>query len=74
MDDNSDRKLNKEEFEKGLSDYGVTLSRTDIDALFNDLDRDASGTIDFEEFLRSLRVRQCSTLLLLFQGIVYRKK
>lgn len=55
MDDNADRKLNKEEFEKGMSDYGVTLSRAEVDGLFKELDTDGSGSIDFNEFLKALR-------------------
>lgn len=55
MDDNSDRKLSKDELTKGSHDYGLVLSQSDIDKIFNTLDRDGSGSIDFDEFLRALR-------------------
>ncbi|XP_023212059.1 calcyphosin-like protein [Centruroides sculpturatus] len=56
MDDNRDKKLDKAEFEKGLHDYGVNLEHDDVDALFSEFDKGGSGTIDFNEFLLSLRV------------------
>lgn len=55
MDDNTDKKLDKAEFEKGLHDYGVHLEQQEIDALFSEFDKDGSGTLDFNEFLLSLR-------------------
>ncbi|XP_067118418.1 calcyphosin-like protein isoform X2 [Centruroides vittatus] len=55
MDDSRDKKLDKAEFEKGMHDYGVNLEKHDVDALFSEFDKDGSGTIDFNEFLSSLR-------------------
>lgn len=55
MDDSGDKKLDKEEFTKGLQDFGVYLSPAEIDALFQEMDKDGNGTIRFDEFLVSLR-------------------
>lgn len=56
MDDDSNRLLDLKEFLKGLSDYGVLMERDEAAALFRLFDRDGSGTIDFDEFLITLRV------------------
>uniref|UniRef100_A0A1E1XRD5 Putative ca2+ calmodulin dependent protein n=1 Tax=Amblyomma sculptum TaxID=1581419 RepID=A0A1E1XRD5_AMBSC len=44
-----------EEFKKGLQDFKVFLSPPEVDALFKELDKDANGTISFNEFLVALR-------------------
>ncbi|KAH7970632.1 hypothetical protein HPB49_012779 [Dermacentor silvarum] len=56
MDDSGDKKLDMEEFKKGLQDFKVFLSPSEVDALFKDLDKDGNGTISFNEFLIALRV------------------
>ena len=56
MDDDKNRKLNMDEFKKGVEEYGLNFSKPDIEQLFHQIDIDNSGTIDFEEFLRKLRV------------------
>ncbi|KAL5253979.1 hypothetical protein ACHWQZ_G013670 [Mnemiopsis leidyi] len=55
MDDDSNKKLDMSEFKKGISDYGLVLEDGEIGDLFNTIDMDRSGTIDFDEFLRHLR-------------------
>ena len=57
MDDDGNRSLDYSEFRKGLHDYGVDMEKDEIQKLFNTLDKDHSGTLDFDEFLVSLRVR-----------------
>ena len=56
MDDDGSKSLDLQEFLKGLDTYGVTLSRDETQQIFGLLDEDRSGTIDFNEFLESLRV------------------
>lgn len=58
MDDNNNRSLDFKEFIKGLNDYGVLMEKDEATALFQQFDRDGSGTIDFDEFLITLRVNQ----------------
>lgn len=56
MDDDGSRSLDIKEFKKGLHDYGIhNLEPDQIQELFGSLDKDGSGTIDFDEFLRALR-------------------
>lgn len=55
-DDNRDHKVCREEFEEGLKDYGLDLSKDEVDSLMATFDRDGCGTIDFDELLRAVRV------------------
>jgi calcyphosin len=56
MDDDGNRKLNMDEFRKGVEEYGLNFSKNDIAELFRTMDIDRNGSIDYEEFLRRLRV------------------
>lgn len=56
MDDDGSRSLSREEFKKGCHDYGCDLSAEEFDTLFSEIDKDNTGTIDFEELLKALRV------------------
>ena len=57
MDDDKNRKLSLDEFKKGVEEYGLNFSKSEIEDLFRRIDTDRSGSIDYEEFLRKLRVR-----------------
>ena len=59
MDDDKNRKLSMEEFKKGVQEYGLNFSKSEIEELFRLMDTDRSGNIDYEEFLHKLRVRLC---------------
>lgn len=56
MDDNSDRKISFEEFAKGLRDFGASLTSAEIHRLFTSMDKDGSGSIEYDELLIALRV------------------
>ena len=56
MDDDNGRSLDFREFKKGVHDYGCIMEDSDLDALFKELDVDNSGKVDFDEFLKALRV------------------
>ncbi len=56
MDDDGNKKLDFEEFKKGLHDYGVEVSDEDAKGMFHAFDKDGNGSIDFTEFLENLRV------------------
>lgn len=58
MDDNENRSLDFKEFLKGLNDYGLMMEKDEAAALFQLFDHDGSGSIDFDEFLVTLRVNQ----------------
>jgi Ca2+-binding EF-hand superfamily protein len=56
MDDDGSKKLSMDEFQKGINEYGLNFSKADIAELFRTFDTDQNGSIDFDEFLRKLRV------------------
>ncbi|UYV66578.1 CAPSL [Cordylochernes scorpioides] len=55
LDDNLDRKLDLAEFQAGLEEFGVDMDAESIAELFAEMDTDGTGTLHFEEFLKSLR-------------------
>ncbi|CAF0912184.1 unnamed protein product [Adineta steineri] len=55
MDDDGNRKLNMDEFRKGVQEYGLNFSKAETEELFRKMDGDQNGSIDYEEFLRRLR-------------------
>ncbi|CAH8652863.1 unnamed protein product [Schistosoma rodhaini] len=57
IDDDGNKKLDFKEFSKGCKDFGVDLSKEEVKEIFDEIDTDQSGFIDFDEFLISLRVR-----------------
>lgn len=63
IDDNRSRTLDREELKNGLSDFGVTMTSAEVNQLFNELDKDKSGLISFDEFLQALRPPMSKTRL-----------
>lgn len=55
FDDNNSKTLDKAEFQKAVSDMGIGLTVEEINQLFEQIDLDGSGEIDYEEFLRKVR-------------------
>jgi len=54
-DDNGNKQLDKEEFKKGLQDYGLRLTKGEVDLIFQKYDVSGDGMISFDEFLTALR-------------------
>lgn len=46
MDDNGDRKLDKQEFKWGLKDMGIKIDEKKLNTLFKFFDRKGEGKID----------------------------
>ncbi|KAH9282134.1 Calcyphosin-like protein [Echinococcus granulosus] len=63
IDDDNNKLISKEEFVKVCHDFRVGLTNDEIDGLFAEIDRDGSGSINFDEFLEALRV-QCGFYLI----------
>lgn len=55
MDDNNSRSLDNYEFSKAMKDYMLGFSDNEIRSLFGYFDLDRNGTVDYDEFLRTLR-------------------
>lgn len=56
MDDDGNKKLNLEEFTKGLEETGLEMSEDDINDVFQKFDTDSDGNISVDEFLVGVRV------------------
>ncbi|CAG9313621.1 unnamed protein product [Blepharisma stoltei] len=55
IDDDNSKTLSRAEFTKGIHDFRVSISDEEITILFNGIDRDRSGTVDFDELIRAIR-------------------
>jgi Ca2+-binding EF-hand superfamily protein len=56
MDNDGQRTLSFEEFRDGVRQYGVMMDNKQLRELFDSIDTDCSGELDYEEFLMALRV------------------
>lgn len=56
LDDNRNRQIDANELVWGLKDFDIHLTEGQVKALIEQFDRDNSGTVNFDEFLRALRV------------------
>ena len=63
MDDDGSKSLSFEEFSKGIKDVGVSLSKEQEYELFRLFDKDGQGTINFDEFLRTVQVGAAAELV-----------
>jgi len=64
MDVDNNRLIDKQEFYWGIKDMGVNISKREAEILVDALDTDASGTVNYNEFLVGIRgtpneKRQC---------------
>ena len=57
MDNNGNHLLDVDDFRWGLKDYGIELTKDEAVAVLNYFDRDKNGQVDYNEFLRALRVK-----------------
>ena len=54
IDENSNKKITFDEFEKLFKKYRFNLSQEEVNNLFNYFDKDGSGFIDYEEFVNGI--------------------
>jgi len=55
MDNNGDKKMDRNEFMWGLRENGHTLSPSEFERIFKYFDRNNDGRISYDEFLRGIR-------------------
>ena len=55
MDDNGDRKIDKQEFYWGLQDLGASVSKNEASLLLEYLDTNQDGVVSYDEFLVGIR-------------------
>ena len=56
MDDDNSKSLNYVEFNSALKDFRMGLDQDDSKRLFNAFDKQRNGIVDYDEFLRVVRV------------------
>lgn len=54
-DDNNSKSLDKNEFKKAMHDFRIGLNDRQVGLAFDIFDRDGSGEISYDEFLRTIR-------------------
>jgi len=54
-DDNNNKTLDAEEFKKAMHDFRIGMNDKQVQIMFNIFDRDGSGEISYDEFLRTIR-------------------
>lgn len=55
MDDNRSGTLDLQEFAKGCAESRLNFTDIDIQTLFKAFDKDGSGVIEYDEFLRTVK-------------------
>jgi len=55
MDDNRNKKLTADEIQYGAQDFGLQLSREQASNLLKFMDKDNTGSVNFDEFLLALQ-------------------
>jgi Ca2+-binding EF-hand superfamily protein len=55
IDDNQSGNIDIYEFKKAIKDFRVDLTDNEIQLVFKAFDRDGSGAIDYDEFVRGVR-------------------
>jgi len=54
FDDNNSRSLDFYEFTKAMKEQMLGLTDSDIKSLFDTFDRNRDGSVDYDEFIRTL--------------------
>ena len=61
FDVNGKQRLNYADFCAGTKAMGLRLSNVETKQMFNTVDKNNSGSVDYDEFLEAMRVSICST-------------
>ena len=63
MDDKGDKNLDVDDFRWGLMDFGISITKEEAVEVLAHFDRDKNGTVNFDEFLVTLKVSKIPTTL-----------
>lgn len=58
MDDNNDKAINYQEFNKAMRDYKIDLTENEVKVIFEEIDRDGSGSLSIDEIVRAIQVKK----------------
>ena len=64
FDVNGHQRLNYADFCAGTRSMGLSLSSVETKQMFNVVDKNLSGDVDFDEFIEAVRVCLCGTTML----------
>lgn len=56
MDIKGDKNLDVDDFRWGLMDFGITVTKEESAEVLKYFDRDGNGQVNFEEFVKTLKV------------------
>ena len=56
IDDNNSRSLDINEFKKAMKELKIVTDESEIEILFKSFDKDKSGDINYDEFIREIQV------------------
>jgi len=56
MDDNNDKAISYQEFTKAMRDYKIELTEREVRIIFDEIDRDNSGSLSIDELVRAIQV------------------
>lgn len=57
MDDNNDKAISYQEFTKAMRDYKIELTEREVHIIFDEIDRDNSGSLSIDEIVRAIQVK-----------------
>ena len=57
MDDDGSKSLQFQEFSKGIRETGLECTNEEAKEMFTTFDKDKSGSVNIDEFLLAIRVR-----------------
>jgi len=57
MDPDRNKSIEFDDFRWGLKNYGLNFNSDEIRTLFGFFDKNQNGSIDFKEFIETIRVR-----------------
>lgn len=68
MDENGNKKLDPDDFRWGLYGMGVNITKQEATLIVDVCDRDKDGSVDYDEFLRFVRVHFIFYIYKIIQG------